>query len=261
MKKKDLVSESNHSVFRITINRPDKRNALSVSVLQQLSDAITFAETDSSVRCLVLTGAGGSFSAGADLDEWAEAEAKGELETYGWTETAHKLIMQLHDLRKPTVAVIDGPAVGAGLDLSLACDFRLASSAAVFKAGHILMAYSPDSGGSAFLPALIGLEKAKRFIYFAEKWDAVKAKQEGLITELYTEDFDNCVLGFTEKLATGPTFAIGHSKALINASCRYTLAEQLELEKAAAKECGRSYDANEALQAVKEKRKPSFKGM
>ena len=261
MKYVHLLTESHDSVFQITINRPDKRNALSVPVLQELANAINFAKSETSVRCLLLSGAGRSFSAGADLEEWASADAEGELETYGWTEAAHSLILQLHGLRKPTVAAIDGPAVGAGLDLALACDFRLSSNAGIFKAGHILMAYSPDSGGSAFLPALIGIEKAKRFIYFAEKWDALKAQEEGLVTEFYDENFQLNVQSFAKKLANGPTLAIGNSKMLINESLKHTLAEQLELEKSAAKECGRSYDANEALEAVVEKRKPSFKGI
>ena len=256
-----VQSELRDQVKWITINRPRQCNALTVDVLKQLTENIRTAAADVSVRCLVLTGANGSFSAGADIQEWADAERKGNLETYGWIEQAHELIAILNEFQKPTVAIIDGAAVGAGLDLALACDFRIASRASRFKAGHILMAYSPDTGGSWFLPALIGLQKAKQFIFLAEQWDTSQAFQAGLITKVIDDEaLDNVAITFTNKLAQAPTFAIGHSKKLLHSSYRHTLAEQLELEKAAGLDCGHSKDAIEAIKAFREKRPPVFTG-
>ena len=159
-----LLTQVEAGVAWITLNRPEQRNALDIPTLKQLHATLEAYNTDPAVRVVVLTGTGRSFCAGADLAEWAEAEARGALETYGWTETAHALMQCLHSLDKPTIAAINGTAVGAGMDLSLCCDLRLAAQSARFKAGYTSMAYSPDAGASWHLPRLIGSEQAKRLI-------------------------------------------------------------------------------------------------
>ena len=130
----DIEIKDNDGIRWLTLNRPDQMNALTVESLVELGEAFDAASNDDNVRCLVITGNGRAFCSGADVEEWAQAEASGTLETYGWTEAAHLTMTKLASIPKPVVAMINGAAVGAGLDLALCCDFRYASDKAKFKA-------------------------------------------------------------------------------------------------------------------------------
>jgi 2-(1,2-epoxy-1,2-dihydrophenyl)acetyl-CoA isomerase len=210
---------------------------------------------------VVLTGSGRSFCAGADLAEWAEAEARGALETYGWTETAHALMTRLHSLEKPTIAAINGTAVGAGMDLTLCCDLRIAGQSARFKAGYTSMAYSPDAGASWHLPRLIGTEQAKRLLFLDELWGADRALAAGLVGEVCADDQLQGVAGeLAARLAAGPTFAFAQTKKLMREGAERSLPAQLQAELAAGLLCGRSEDGSEALRAAMEKRPARFIG-
>lgn len=256
-----LLSQVEAGIARITLNRPQQRNALDIPTLNALIELLDAHEADPAVRVVVISGEGRSFCAGADLAEWAEAEARGELETYGWTETAHALMTRLHGLAKPTIAAINGTAVGAGMDLALCCDFRIAAASARFKAGYTGMAYSPDAGASWHLPRLIGAEQAKRLLFLDELWGAERALAVGLVGEVCAEEQLQAVVGeLAARLAAGPTFAFGQTKTLIRDGSSRSLAQQLAAEQAAGLLCGRSEDATEALRAVAEKRSPQFNG-
>ncbi|MDE3740158.1 enoyl-CoA hydratase-related protein [Pseudomonas resinovorans] len=256
-----LLSQVEAGIARITLNRPQQRNALDIPTLKSLHALLDSHEADPAVRVVVLSGAGRSFCAGADLAEWAEADARGALETYGWTETAHALMTRLHGLAKPTIAAINGTAVGAGMDLTLCCDFRIAAASARFKAGYTGMAYSPDAGASWHLPRLIGAEQAKRLLFLDELWGAEHALAVGLVGEVCADERLQEVAGeLAARLAAGPTFAFTQTKALIRDGASRNLAQQLEAELAAGLLCGRSEDAAEALRAVAEKRAPQFTG-
>ncbi|WP_137821655.1 enoyl-CoA hydratase/isomerase family protein [Pseudomonas sp. D(2018)] len=256
-----LLSQVEAGIARITLNRPQQRNALDIPTLKSLHALLDSHEADPAVRVVVLSGAGRSFCAGADLAEWAEADARGALETYGWTETAHALMTRLHGLAKPTIAAINGTAVGAGMDLTLCCDFRIAAASARFKAGYTGMAYSPDAGASWHLPRLIGAEQAKRLLFLDELWGAERALAVGLVGEVCADERLQEVAGeLAARLAAGPTFAFTQTKALIRDGASRNLAQQLEAELAAGLLCGRSEDAAEALRAVAEKRAPQFTG-
>jgi 2-(1,2-epoxy-1,2-dihydrophenyl)acetyl-CoA isomerase len=215
---------------------------------------------DPAVRVVVLTGSGRSFCAGADLDEWAEAEARGALETYGWTETAHALMTRLHSLEKPTIAAINGTAVGAGMDLTLCCDLRIAGQSARFKAGYTSMAYSPDAGASWHLPRLIGAEQAKRLLFLDELWGAERALAAGLVGEVSPTSNCTAAAELATRLAAGPTFAFAQTKKLMREGADRSLPEQLQAELAAGLLCGRSEDGAEALRAAMEKRPARFIG-
>lgn len=256
-----LHTQVEAGVAWITLNRPEQRNALDIPTLRQLHAALEAYNADPAVRAVVLTGSGRSFCAGADLAEWAEAQARGALETYGWTETAHALMQRLHSLEKPTIAAINGTAVGAGMDLSLCCDLRLAAQSARFKAGYTSMAYSPDAGASWHLPRLIGSEQAKRLLFLDELWDADRALAAGLVGEVVADDqLPTATAGLAARLAQGPTFAHAQTKRLIRDGAQRSLAEQLSAELAAGLLCGRSEDGAEALRAATEKRPPRFTG-
>ncbi|AOE86549.1 enoyl-CoA hydratase/isomerase family protein [Pseudomonas sp. TCU-HL1] len=256
-----LLSQVDAGIARITLNRPQQRNALDIPTLNALLELLDAHEADPAVRVLVLSGEGRSFCAGADLAEWAAAEARGELETYGWTETAHALMTRLHGLTKPTIAAVNGTAVGAGMDLALCCDFRIAAQSARFKAGYTGMAYSPDAGASWHLPRLIGAEQAKRLLFLDELWGAERALSVGLVGEVCADERLQAQAGeLAERLAAGPTFAFAQTKTLIRDGASRSLAQQLVAEQSAGLLCGRSDDAAEALRAVAEKRAPQFSG-
>lgn len=256
-----LLNRVENGIAWITLNRTEQRNALDIPTLKALIDALDAHDADPAVRVLVLTGNGKGFCAGADVAEWADAERRGILETYGWTETAHQLMNRLHGFSKPTIAAINGIAVGAGMDLTLCCDFRLAASSARFKAGYTSMAYSPDAGASWHLPRLIGLEQTKRLLFLDEIWSAERALATGLVSEVCADDaLLTQATELATRLSSGPTFAFAQTKVLIRDGARRTLAEQLDAEQAAGLLCGRSQDGAEALKAAVEKRTPHFIG-
>lgn len=247
-------------VRTLALNRPDVRNALNKGLLQALRKALADADR-ASVRCLVVTGRGKSFSAGADIAEWAEAEKSGKIEGYGWVEEAHGLVAQMAAFPVPTLALLNGAAVGAGLDLALACDFRFAADSARFICAYTKMGYSPDAGGTWLMPRLIGLEAAKRFAFTGETWLAPEALRHGLVTEIHPADgLAAAGLAFAKQLASGPTVAQRHAKRLMERAQTRTLAQQLAEERKAGEDCGRSEDAKEAIAAAVERRDPVFKG-
>ena len=158
-----------------------------------------------SARAVILTGAGKAFCAGADIAEWAESEKAGTLESYGWTDESHALVAEVFEFPKPTVALLNGAAVGAGLDLALACDFRFAADTARFSCAYTKMAYPPDAGGSWLLPRLIGLAAAKRFVYTGEFWSAAEAKAAGMVSEIHPADtLERCSHGVRPAPGRGP---------------------------------------------------------
>ena len=256
-----LLVRQHDGVAWVTLNRPAQRNALDIPTLQSLQRELARLDADASVRALVLSGAGNAFCAGADLAEWAAAEARGELETYGWTQLAHQVMVALHGLDKPTIAAVNGSAVGAGMDLSLCCDFRLAARAAKFRAGYTRMAYTPDAGASWHLPRLIGEQRARELLFLDEPWDAERALQAGLVSSVWPDqEMQAAASALAVRLAEAPTFALAQTKRLLREGRGRTLAEQLSAELDAGVLCGRTEDAREALAAVAERRAPRFIG-
>lgn len=256
-----LLTQVEAGVAWITLNRTAQRNALDIPTLKNLQALLDQFNVDPAVRVIVLTGTGRSFCAGADLAEWADAESRGALETYGWTETAHALMSRLYSLDKPTIAAINGTAVGAGMDLTLCCDLRIAAQSARFKAGYTSMAYSPDAGASWHLPRLIGSEQARRLLFLDELWSADRALAAGLVGEVCADEhLLSTTAELAARLANGPTFAYAQTKKLMREGAQRTLPEQLSAELAAGLLCGRSQDGGEALRAAMEKRAPLFIG-
>lgn len=253
--------EVDGNVAWIRLDRPQQRNALDIPTLTALTQHLRQLDADDRVRAILLTGTGQVFCAGADLAEWAAAEARGELETYGWTEAAHEFMWTLYNVDTPTIAAINGTAVGAGMDLCLCCDFRVAARSARFKAGYTGMGYSPDAGASWNLPRIIGEEEAKRLLFLDEPYDAEQALSVGLVGRLVDDDkLADEVGAFAARIASGPTLAFKLTKQLMRGSARHSLAEHLKAEQAAGLMCGHSEDGAEALRAVVEKRQPQFIG-
>jgi 2-(1,2-epoxy-1,2-dihydrophenyl)acetyl-CoA isomerase len=257
----DLVLQADDGAVRtLTLNRPESRNALNFGLLQELGRALAGAvDPGGGVRALVLTGAGKAFCAGADVKEWARQGPQDGAST--WVEDAHALVRELASAPLPTVAVLNGAAVGAGLDLALACDFRIAADTAWFACAYTWMAYPPDVGGTWLLPRLVGLEAAKRFVYTGKPWDAKTALERGLVSGVVpAAELVDAGAALAHDLAGGPTVAIGHAKRLLDSAHMRTLREQLAEEAAAGERCARTDDHREALAAATEKREPVFRG-
>jgi len=258
----DVLRTDDGAVRTLTLNRPDARNALNMGLLKALRTELKAAAAETGIRCLVLTGAGKGFSAGADVKEWAEVAAKGGGgAAYDWVGEAHAMVQEVAAFPVPTLAVLNGTAVGAGLDMALACDFRFAAEEATFICAYTRMGYNPDAGGTWFLPRLIGLAAAKRFVYTAEPWTAAQALAAGMLTEVHPlATLAAAGQAFAARLANGPTVALRQDKALLEAAFGRSLAEQLKAEKASGDICGKSKDAAEAIAAAVEKRAPRFTG-
>lgn len=261
MENEDIRIEQRDGITTIRLERPAKRNSLARPHLDFLRETLMRLAHDPAVRCLVITGTGKAFCAGADVDEWAQAEAAGELETYGWTDKAHAFVKELAAFPRPTVAALNGSAVGAGTDIGFACDFRLASASASLRCGYTGMGYSPDMGGTWFLPRLARPDVVKRFIFLNERWSADDAHAAGLVSQVIDDaGFEQHVSQFAQQLASGPSVAFGHAKALLASSLSRSLADQLASELAAGLACGLSEDGQEALRASVEGRAPQFAG-
>ncbi len=259
----DVVEVRDRGAVRIiAFNRPETRNAIGKEVLMKMQQAFRDAAADETVRALVLTGNGGAFSSGADVKEWAEAlKGNDPYPDIDWVEEAIRLVHQVYEFPKPTVAMMEGVAVGAGLDMALACDFRVVSETAKFICAYTRVGYPPDAGGSWLLERLIGVESAKMFVYTGDSWGAEKALEHGLVTDVAApEALEEQTFALTDKLASGPTVAIGLSKALIDTARSRTLAEQQTEEQRVGKIAGKTEDHAEGLAAANEGRRPEFKG-
>ena len=255
-----LLIEDHGPVRLLTLNRPDVRNALNTGLLRRLRAAVADARAGAA-RCLVLTGAGKGFCAGGDVAEWAETEASGKAEESPWMDEMHGLVRDVASYPKPSIAVLNGAAVGAGLDLALACDFRFAVDSARFICAYTRMAYPPDAGGTWLLPRAVGVEAAKRFVFTGETWHAPEAKERGLISEIHpAEELMPKAMAWAEALARGPTLAQIEAKRLIDDWQVRSLDAQLYLERAAGQRCAESNDFREAMAASVERRTPIFRG-
>jgi 2-(1,2-epoxy-1,2-dihydrophenyl)acetyl-CoA isomerase len=259
---KFLETERHGAVGVIALNRPESRNALAMGITIELRRALREAAADPTMRALILTGRGGAFSAGADVKEWAnKAAGDNPWPDMNWVEESLKLVQQVHEMPKPTIAMIGGAAVGAGLDMALACDFRYASERAKFICSYTNVGYNPDCGGTWLMPRVIGLEAAKRFAFTGELWTAATALENRMVSHVSTSDrlWDD-TLEFAQKLASGPTVAIAQAKKLLNTAHTRSLADQQLEEVAAGKICALTQDHAEGLAAANERRAPKFVG-
>lgn len=249
-----------NSTLKITLDRPDKLNSFIEPMAEQLLDTLVKADRDEDVRCVMLTGAGKAFCAGQDLPEVVE---KGDDYELGDTvrNSYNPVIKEIRHLEKPVVCAVNGTAAGAGANLAFACDIVLASREAVFVQSFSKIGLIPDSGGTFFLPRLVGLQRANAMYMLDEKISAEKAVEIGLIykaveaDELIKKSEEIC-----ERLASMPTRGFGLYKRAINQSFMNNLDEHLEVEAELQTEAGETEDYKEGVQAFLEKRKAEFKG-
>ncbi|MFN8506980.1 MAG: enoyl-CoA hydratase-related protein [Dehalococcoidia bacterium] len=259
----------------ITLNRPERLNALGGDLLRLLGGYLLDCERDPAVRCVVLTGAGRAFCAGGDVQEM-QRRNDGVTDTAGTPanaiefldtqvrmlrETQLAVSHRLHTMGKPTVAVVNGVAVGAGFSLALACDLRLVGDKARFGTAFRNVGLSGDYGASYYLPRVIGAGRARELFFTAEILDAERALELGIANRVFPQDtlLENS-LAFCATLAAGPTLAFKRMKENLNLAERATLEDVLNLEALNQRVGGMTADSREAVLAFNEKRQPNFRG-
>lgn len=256
---KNILLEMELNIVIITINRPKTLNALNTELLQELEDAVKNLEVDSGVRVLILTGAGDkAFVAGADIAYMQNMTAS-EGKEFGLL--GQRVFKMIEDFPKPTIAAVNGFALGGGCELAMACDIRVASENAKFGQPEVGLGIIPGFGGTQRLPRLVGRGKGKELIYTGEIIDAQKALQIGLVNHVVKQDE---LLPFTKKLAiriTGQApLALRYAKEAINNGMEMDLERGLPLEANLLGICFSTSDQKEGMKAFLEKRKPLFQG-
>ncbi len=264
-----LLARIEDGVATLTMNRPERRNALSNEMLEGLALALREAETRPEIRCVVLTGAGGAFCSGGDVKGMAEREPSGRsgagagldarihLQRLSQRETSGRI----YRMPKPVIASLPGAAAGAGLALALACDLRIAAESAVLVTAFARVGFSGDYGGSLFLTQLVGSAKARELYYLSPRLDAREAERLGLVNRVVP---DHSLGAETEalarRLASGPAVAYRYMKENLNRAAGASLEECLDLEATHHVHTGLTEDHREAARAFVEKREPVFKG-
>ncbi len=257
-----VLWEERDGVGIITLNRPERLNAIDLQSIVEVDYLVERSWNRESVRALIITGTGRGFSAGADVKEWS-SESGGEAEENmdGWALRMHRLMSRLYRIPKPVIAAVNGVAVGGGCDLTLVCDFRIASTTARFGEVYIRVGFSPDAGGTFLLPRLIGPSRAAELIYTGRIIDAQEADRIGLINALVEPDeLMSTAMEWATRLASGPTMAIGLAKELIRQNAELAFEDALRNERRAGQICGGTEDHKEGLRATVEKRQPAFTG-
>jgi len=251
-----LLFEKDGGVCTITLNRPDRLNAINYQLATELEKVLTEIEEDDEVKTVILTGAGRGFCAGADIKDMADPNAKplpiGKRYTFFNT---------LEDLEKPVIAAINGPCNGGGLEIALCCDFRIASETANLGLGEVKLGVIPAGGGTARLPRLIGPGRAKEFLYFGNRIDGKEAHEIGLVNRVVPPDeLMPEAKRWAAELAERPPLSLKMLKYCVNLGMQMDLLGAIDYEGRCAAVLRNTEDHKEGVMAFVEKRKPVFKG-
>ncbi len=266
-----LIEAHQDGITTLTMNRPEARNALSPEMMEALTEALPRLAADQSVRLLVLTGAGGAFCAGGDVKRFASQGSadsqSGSAGSFNVEQRVHDLRRRmevsrhLHEMPKPTLAVIPGPAAGAGLSMALACDFRIAADTAKLTTAFSKIGLSGDFGGAYFLTYLVGAAKARELYFLADVITGKQAHELGIVNKVVAADrLGTEAAAFAAYLASLPTVAVGYMKKNLNATLHGSLSEVMDLEAMHMIRTFMTDDHKRAAQAFVEKRAPTFKG-
>ena len=258
----ELLETVTDRVATLTLNRPDRLNALSTPMMDGLLEALPRLAADPQIAVVVLTGAGRGFCAGGDVKSMAEGSS-----LMGVSDAVQRLRAKmdvsrlLHEIPKPTIAMVNGPAAGAGLAMALACDLRVAAESARFITAFVKVGFSGDFGGSYFLSKLVGTGRARELYYTGEPLDAKRALALGVVNAVVPDaELLEATMALAKRLAAGPSIALGLMKRNFNAAESGTLSELLDLEALHQVQTAKTDDHQEAARAFVEKRAPLFKG-
>jgi len=256
-----LREATDQGVTTITLSRPEVLNSFNRRMAQELQRALAKAGSDASVRAVLLTGSGRGFCAGQDLAE-ATAGEPGSLDLGDVVRTSYApMVLAIRELEKPVVCAVNGVAAGAGANLALACDIVIAAEDASFIQSFNKIGLVPDTGGTFFLPRLVGHARATALMFLGDKVPANKALEWGMIHDVvpHTVLLDTA-LALARQLATMPTRAFALTKQALNASWTNDLKSQVKVEEEMQRQAGRTADFIEGVRAFLEKRKPTYSG-
>src|SRR6201984_1110466 len=258
----DLIETVEDGVATLTFNRPERMNALSTPIMEGLLYGLPRLGGDPAVKVVVLTGAGRAFCAGGDVKSMAEGgEQRSAAEATARLRSRMEVSRILHELPKPTIAMINGPGAGAGLGFALACDLRLAGASARLVTAFVRVGFSGDFGGSFFLTRLVGTARARELYFTGRPVDADEALSLGLVNRVVPdEDLAAVTMELARSLANGPSIALSLMKRNLNCAESGGLAELLDIEAANMVQTARTEDHREAANAFVEKRTPVFTG-
>jgi 2-(1,2-epoxy-1,2-dihydrophenyl)acetyl-CoA isomerase len=255
----EILTTIENGVCQLKLNRPAVFNSFNKAMALLLQSELDKAALNDQVRVIVLTGEGKAFCAGQDLSEAIDPEGP-ELQTIV-RDHYNPIIERIRTIEKPIIAAVNGVAAGAGANIALACDITIAKKSAAFVQAFSKIGLIPDSGGTYFLPRIIGSQKAMALFMTGDKISGEQADQLNMIYKAVEDElFDTEVNAFSKSIALMPTRALGLTKKAVNESYGNTLTEQLALEETLQTEAGSTYDFREGVNAFLEKRKPIFKG-
>lgn len=256
-----ILQAENAGLVSITLNRPGVLNALDDRMAAELLDALERAAGDPAVRAVLLTGAGRGFLAGQDLNSVADMRTAGSFSEH-LSATWNPLVRRLWTLEKPVVAAVNGPAVGAGCAVALACDIVLASERAVFVTAFSKLGFIPDAGLTWLLPRLVSMPRALEIVYLGDSIDAPRALQLGLVNDVVApEELMKRATDLASRLAEGPTAAYAAAKRVMHEGLTLSLDDAMALEGSVQDLVGATADNREGLAAFFEKRPPRFQGV
>ena len=255
------VTEDN-GITTITLNRPEKLNALAGHMRRDLAEALEHAGSDRTVHVVIITGAGRAFCAGGDVAAMAELIDRQDSEEFErLLGSARRVITAIRQMTKPVIAAVNGPASGAGCNLAFACDLRIASTTASFTQSFVKVGLHPDWGGTYFLPRLVTPNKACEMFFLGESIDAAEAKRLGIVNAVVEPDeLEAATRQMAERLRDAPPIPLGAAKQAVYMSQGADLEEMLRYETEAQMRCFESRDGCEGVKAFLEKREPKFTG-
>lgn len=252
------VSTTPGGVMYLTLNRPKSLNAINGEMRNALYSSLVEAEAQPSVRCVVISGNGRAFCSGGDVKEMGDGKALTSVRNLS---RSKQVIESIVNMSKPVIAGINGVAVGAGLNLALACDLIVASERAEFSEAFSQRGLIPDMGGTYFLARQVGMYRAKELVFSGRKFSAQEAKDLGIVTHIWPhETFSAQLARYADNIARSPTVALGFAKRMINRSFETDLATALELETFAQGVAGTTEDHQASVRAFRDKSEPTFTG-
>ena len=249
-------------ITTITLNRPEKLNALAGHMRRDLAQALEAASSDRSVHVVVITGAGRAFCAGGDIAAMADLIERRDADEFSrLLGSARRVVMAIRQMTKPVIGSINGPASGAGCNLAFACDLRIASTAATFSQSFAKVGLHPDWGGTYFLPRLVTPNKACEMFFLGDSIDAAEALRLGIVNNVVApEELEAATRMLAERLVDAPPISIAAAKHAVYMSQAAELEEMLRYETEAQMRCFESLDGSEGVRAFLEKRAPKFTG-